>query len=96
MNLRNTDLSDKQFLLISTCVYLVLSAGRSISSFLLKSPDLFLPQPPDFRCFEVERSPWAIQTKLPSNTPLYSCLLCLRLDLISSPDYATLETDHSN
>ena len=38
----------KHILLIRTCVYLVLSAGRSIYRFLLKSPD--------FRCFEVERS----------------------------------------
>ena len=31
----------KHFLLIRTSVYLVLSAGRSISRFLLKSPDVF-------------------------------------------------------
>ena len=31
----------KHFLLIRTCVYLVLSDGRSISRFLLKPPDFF-------------------------------------------------------
>ena len=46
---------EKHILLIRTCVYLVLSAGRSIYRFLQKSPD-FLHQSPDFRCFEVERS----------------------------------------
>ena len=38
----------KHFLLIRACVYLVLSAGQSISRFLRKSPD--------FWCFEDERS----------------------------------------
>ena len=45
----------KHILLIKTCVYLVLFAGRSIYRFFLKFPD-FLHQSPDLRCFEVERS----------------------------------------
>ena len=46
----------KHFLIITTCVYLVLSAGRSIFRFLLRNLLIFLHQSPDFRCFEVERS----------------------------------------
>lgn len=62
---RNTEpsstqnVSNKQnCLLIRTCVYLVLSAGRSISRFLLKYPDFFTSVIQIFGvyCFEIERS----------------------------------------